>query len=230
MTVENAILRAYALASQYKYHEAEDALRSVDGAMSSLHGADLYARILCATGRKDSARGIWEEILHVQPDNEAAKLAIQSLDAPVAVDLNGVSNGIAKNYKIVIAAVLALGVGFAFSLGKHIGGTVPAEQPEVPTILAETTVGGKISGKILKELEHGFLTNLTENCALVIKGGSGKYITDRQKRLAVLADCIKEATKIPISQMYFQPGDESADTYTLQIVPCWGCKKDDTGK
>ena len=230
MTVENAILRAYALASQGKYREAEDVLRSVDGAMSSLHGADLYARILCATGRKDSARGIWEEILHVQPDNEAAKLAIQSLDAPVAVDLNGVSNGIAKNYKIVIAAVLALGVGFAFSLGKHIGGTVPAEQPEVPTILAETTVGGKISGKILKELEHGFLTNLTENCALVIKGGCGKYITDRQKRLAVLADCIKEVKRIPISQMYFQPGDEPADAYTLQIIPHRGYRRVDTEK
>lgn len=230
MTIENAIFRAYALASQCKYQEAEDALRSVDGAMDSLQGLDLYARILCASGRKDSARRVWEEILHAQPGNEAAKLALQSLKDPISIDVNGNSNGIVKNRKILIVAVIAIGIGLAFSLGKHIGGTALAEQSKGPAILEETTISGVISEQILKELEHGFLTNLTEKCVLVLKGGSGKYITDRQKRLSVLADCIKDVTKIPISQMYFQPGDESVDAYTLQIVPRWGCKKDDAEK
>ena len=71
----------------------------------------------------------------------------------------------------------------------------------------------------MSSLCDGFLTNLTEESVLVIRGGSGRYVTDRLKKLAVIADCIKEVANVPFSKMYFQPADKSVDEIVLQIVP-----------
>ena len=82
MTNEVAILRAYAFASQGKYAEAEQMLQSLPGVLDTPSGADLLARIRFEQGDEDAARHIWEQILRVDPANEAAMKALEALDNP----------------------------------------------------------------------------------------------------------------------------------------------------
>jgi hypothetical protein len=52
---------------------------------------------------------------------------------------------------------------------------------------------------------------------LVLLGGKGKYITDRQKRLSVIAECIKLESKVPLSQILFQASDQESESITLSV-------------
>lgn len=221
MTAEVAILRAYALASQGKYTEAEVVLKSVAGAMDSLQGADLYARILCATDRKDLARRVWQEILHVQPDNDSAKQAINVLDNPVVFGPDEGASSTSRKRKILFAAIAAMALGAAFSIGKAINRGNPAVGADAPVVIAEAKIGGQISSSTLRELQQGFLTNLNNRSVLIVKGGRGRNVTDRQKRLAVIAENISDVVKIPFAKIFFQPAAEPTEDVILQIVPAY---------
>ena len=221
MTAEVAILRAYALASQGKYTEAEVMLKSVPGVIDSPQGADLYARILCATDRMDLARRVWQEILHVQPDNAPAKQAINALDNPATRGLDGDACSTSWKGKILVAAIVAMVMGVAFSVGKFIGCRNGSDVDGAPVAIAEERISGKISGATLRELQRGFLTNFNDSCSLIVKGGSGRHVTDRQKRLAVIAECISEVAKIPFSKIFFQPLAEPTEDVILQVVPAY---------
>lgn len=221
MTAEVAILRAYALASQGKYTEAEVMLKSVPGVIDSPQGADLYARILCATDRMDMARRVWQEILHVQPDNAPAKQAINALDNPAALGLDGDACSTSWKGKILVAAIVAMVMGVAFSVGKSINRGKATDYDNIPVVIAEAKIGGKISSATLQELQRGFLTNFNDRCGLIIKGGNGRYVTDRQKRLAVIAEWISDVAKIPSSKIFFQSAAEPTEDVILQVVPAY---------
>ena len=215
MTAESTILRAYAIAAQGNYAEAERLLKSSPESLNSPHGVDLYARILFAAGHRDEARHVWEELVRACPDFESAKRAL-SEDCKLTIPIETL---VTRKKKIVTAAIIAIVIGVAFSVGKLYSPRASAPIDTAPKVIAETVLTEKINGKILTSLKDGFLTNLTEGTSLVISGGQGKYITDRQRKLAVIADCIKEIAKIPVSKMYFQPAEESTDEVRLQIVP-----------
>lgn len=80
MTSEVAILRAYALATQGRYVDAEKLLKSVDGALDTLDGADLLARIRFEQGDNETAIRIWKQILLLEPSNEKALKALRGID------------------------------------------------------------------------------------------------------------------------------------------------------
>lgn len=220
MSTESAILRAYALASQCKYAEAERELKSTPEALETPHGVDLYARILWAADHRDEARRLWNELSRACPDFEPAKKALSADDNALTFDCQ-CRDLVRKRHVYVIVGVVAMAIGMAFSVGKLCGSSERTPPNVAPTVIAETSLHGRFGGKELKALKEGVLTNLTSGSVLVIRGGNGKYITDRQKKLAVIADCIKEVAGIPLSKMYFQPSAESTDDVILQIVPAY---------
>jgi hypothetical protein len=218
MTSET-ILKAYAFASQCNYAEAERMLKADPDALNTPHGVDLYARILYAAGHIDSARQVWEELTRSFPDYEPAHKALAASQSPMQFSQCMVDRNLLTR-KIGFACVVVAVVGIAF-IGKLCQKESVPPSPEPPKVIAETTISGKINGRVLASLRDGFLTNLTDEAVLVISGGSGKYVTDRQRKLAVIADCIREEAKIPFSKMYFQPASESTDEIFLHIVPAW---------
>lgn len=218
------ILKAYAYASQCNYAEAERVLKDDPDALNTPHGVDLYARIFYATGQIDSARKGWEELVRSFPEYEPAQKALDASQGAVRFG-NCVGNSCLLTRKIGVACAVAVVVGIAFSIGKLRHERNVLLPPEPPKVIAEKTISGRINGKVLASLREGFLTNLTDEAVLVISGGSGKYVTDRQRKLAVIADCIKEAAKVPFSKMYFQPASESTDEIILRIIPEWTERK-----
>lgn len=224
MSVESAILRAYALASQCRYSEAEHELKSKTEALETPHGVDLYARILWAADHRDEARRLWNELSRACPDFEPAKKALSADDNALTFDCQ-CRDLVSRRHVYVIVGVVAMAIGMAFSVGKLCGSSERTPPDVAPTVIAETSLHGRFGGKELKALKEGIFTNLTSKSALVIRGGNGKYITDRQKRLAVIADCIKEIAGIPLSKMYLQPFAESTDDVVFQIVPAYAEKE-----
>jgi len=220
MSVESAILRAYALASQCRYIEAERELKSVPEALETPHGIDLYARILWAAGQRAVARSLWEELSRTCPDFEPAAKAL-SADANALNFECESSRSISKRNIYTIVALVAIAVGASFSVGKFCGSPTIQQQPTRPAVIAETMLPARFGGSELRALKDGILTNLTKETVLIIRGGSGKFITDRQRKLAVIADCIKEIAGVPVTRMYFQPSESSTNDVILQIVPAY---------
>ena len=229
MTTEVAILRAYAFASQGKYAEAEQMLTSAPEALNTPSGADLLARIKFEQGDVATARRIWEELLVVDATNESAKNALAAIDAPIDVsEIDKPMPCFSSRRKYVCAAVLAALLGVAFSLGKVWQGsatpsknesTICAGAEPQPRIIAEQTLDiSTINGKVLSQLRDGILTNMNESSILVLSGGKGEYITDRQRNLSIIADCIRAMLSISLSQMYLQPADKSSDMVKLLLL------------
>lgn len=223
MTSEVAILRAYALATQGRYAEAENLLKSAHGALNTPAGADLLARIRFEQGDNESAKRIWEQVLSVEPTNESALKALDATivsadDEPDCGDLEECS---CRRLKFIYATVFAIIIGVAFSIGKMCGGKGQPEatqEADVPVVIAEQSIPvGEINGALLRSLKDGILTNMTDSTTLVLFGGKGKYIPDRQKWLSVIAECIKIESKVPISHILFQASDQDSDTITLSI-------------
>ena len=232
MTSEVAILRAYALLSQGAYAEAEELLGSVPEALQTPSGADLYARLRFEQGAEDEAKSVWESILTSCPDYEPAAKALEAYSMPSQFDEDdgdpssgAAPCGLSRRLKVAAVAAVVVGVLVSVLVAVKTCGSQPVPQhdckPSPPTVIAEMSITGAINGKTLTSLREGFLTNLTEDAVLVVRGGAGKYITDRQKKLAVIADCLSEVAKVPISKMYIQPATESTDEIVLQIVPAW---------
>ena len=235
MTAEVAILRAYAFASQGKYAEAEQLLASVPEALNTPSGADLFARIKFEQGDVATARRIWEELLVVDATNESAKNALAAIDAPLEMsEIDEPATCFCRRRKYVCAAVLAVLLGFAFSLGKAWQGKVPpskdesticAETEPQSRIIAEQTLDiSKINGKVLSQLRDGILTNMTEKTMLVLSGGRGKYITDRQNCLSVIAEIVCANTKVPLSKILFKTSEK--DDGVVKIVVVRGMNND----
>lgn len=224
MCVESAILRAYALASQCRYSEAESELKSTPQALETPHGVDLLARILWAAGRRDEARRLWHELSRACPDFEPAKKALEADENALTFDCR-CTDPVGRHHVHIILGIVAVAIGLAFSVGKFCGSSKRDEPKAPPAVIAETALHGRFGGNELKALKDGILTNLTAGTVLVIRGGNGRYITDRQKKLAVIADCIKEVAGVPVSKMYFQPSAESTDDVILQIVPVYAGKE-----
>ena len=220
MTNEVAILRAYAFASQGKYAEAEQILQSMPEALDTLSGADLLARIRFERGDEDAARHIWEQILRVDPANEAAMKALEALDNPVLCEECG--DSFCRKWKYIIAAVLAILLGISFSIGKACRKDKPVQsqvaQQQVPVVIAEQTLEiAKINGKVLAGLRDGILTNMTDKTILVLSGGRGKYATDRIQELAVIADNLRMMSHIPLSRICLRLQDGSLESIRIQI-------------
>lgn len=235
MTAEVAILRAYAFASQGKYAEAEQLLASVPEALNTPSGADLFARIKFEQGDVATARRIWEELLVVDATNESAKNALAAIDAPLEMsEIDETATCFCRRRKYVCAAVLAVLLGFAFSLGKAWQGKVPpskdesticAETEPQSRIIAEQTLDiSKINGKVLSQLRDAILTNMTEKTMLVLSGGRGKYITDRQNCLSVIAEIVCANTKVPLSKILFKASEK--DDGVVKIVVVRGMNND----
>lgn len=227
MIAEVAILLAYAFASQGKYDEAEQLLASVPEALNTPSGADLLARIKFEQGDESAARRIWEGLLAVDPSSESARNALAALDAsPCKLCDGDVQQCFCCRWKYVCAFTLAVLLGLAFSLGKAWKCT-SSEMLQAPKqsscqhsrVIAEQMLEiSKINGKVLAELRDGILTNLTEGVVLVLSGGKGKYVTDRQRNLSVIADCIGAKLSISLSQMYLQPAGETSDEVRLTLI------------
>lgn len=230
MNTESAILRAYALASQCRYTEAEQMLKSNPEALNTPQGTDLFARILYASGQKSAAKQAWEQLLLNEPGFEPAQRALSADEAPLTIDENDEEGTRDPGRKrlCVFAATVAVALGVAFSLGKICGGGAQVAKQTPPAVIAETTLPVKLNGAMLNSLKGGILTNLTGETVLVIRGGRGKYVNDRQNSLANIADCIRMITGVPVSKMFFQPAAESSDVITLQIVPAFAMKGDVT--
>ncbi len=223
MTSEVAILRAYALATQGRYAEAEALLKSADGALNTTTGADLLARIRFEQGDNESAKSIWEQVLSVEPTNESALKALAATDSPANEELvcDDWGGCFCRQFKFICAAVVAVIIGVAFSIGKMCGGRgqpETAKEADRPVVIAEQSIpAGSINGALLRSLKDGILTNMTDSTTLVLFGGKGKYITDRQKRLSIIAECIKMESKVPLSQILFQASDQESDSITLSV-------------
>lgn len=86
MTTETAILRAYALASEEKFEEAEALLKSSPGALNEPSGIDLLARIRREQGDLEGARRLWESVLRLAPDYIDAQAALESLMNPLPLE------------------------------------------------------------------------------------------------------------------------------------------------
>lgn len=222
MSAESTILRSYAFASQGKYGEAEAILKSDADAIRSLHGADLYARILITSGRSESALRVWEEILLEDPKNQLAEKAIEAIRNDRTEGLNILRKSMFM-HRLIRGAIIAVACGLLFSLGKWCGASSSNSEGAIAESAGSTAqrtviVSNRITGKVLADLRDGFLTNLTDNTVLIVKGGDGKYVTDRQRKLAVVAECISGIAKVPMSKMYFQPSELSVEEITLSIV------------
>ena len=222
MTSEVAILRAYALATQGRYAEAENLLKSADGALNTPAGADLLARIRFEQGDNESAKCIWEQVLSVEPTNESALKALAATNSSADEDFvcDDCGGRFSRGFKLICIAVVAVAIGVAFSIGKICGGRVqsPVREADRPVIIAEQSIPvGSINGVLLRSLKDGILTNMTDSTALVLFGGKGKHITDRQKRLSIIAECIKMESQVPLSQILFQASDQESDSITLSV-------------
>jgi len=200
-------------------------LREDRDALQTPHGVDLYARILYAAGQRPAARKVWEELLSIYPDFEPAQKALTADECTLKYNPRELFAP-SRRRTYVMVALAAIALGIAYSFGKKSSVVTYAAQPESPKVVAETVVSGPLSGGVLKSIRDGLLTNLTEETVLVISGGSGRYVTDRQRKLAVVADCLKEIAKVPTTKMYFQPGCESSDAITFQIVPAFSVGKE----
>jgi len=222
MTVEVAILRAYALASQGKYAEAEQMLASVPEVLNTPSGADLFARIKFEQGDESTARHIWEELLAIDPTNESARNALVAIDAPT--DLSAMENAetcLCSRFKYVCAAAIVGLLGMAFFIGTMCGSKVQtgsAPEADKPGFIVEQSFPVEaINGALLRSLKDGILTNMTDNAVLVLRGGKGRYITDRQKRLSIIAENIEMESKVPLSRILFQASDQESDSITLSV-------------
>ncbi len=216
MTSEVAILRAYAYASQGKYAEAEQLLASVPEALTTPSGADILARIRFEQGDEAAARHIWEQMLAVDPSNESARKALAALDVPPCeLGDDTVVPCFCRRWKYAVAALLAMLLGISFSLGKACRGTVPPQ----PRIIAEQMLDiSKINGKILVELRNGILTNMTDNTVLVISGGRGKYVTDRQRCLSVIAESLSQIAGVQMGDILISVAEDSQEDVNVAIV------------
>ena len=223
MSAETAILRAYALACQCRYFEAERELKSVPETLDSAYGIDLYARILWAGGQRSAARRLWGELVCTHPDFEPAAKALSADDDALKFKCER-SGWLSRRCLYAVSALAAVMIGVAFSIGKFCGSSVEASSAR-PKVIGETILHGRFGGAELRALRDGILTNLTDETMLVIQGGSGKQITDRQRRLAVVADCIREITGTPVSKMYFRPSEVSSNDVILQIVPAYSSQE-----
>lgn len=222
MTAEVAILRAYAFATQGKYAEAEQLLASAPEALNTSSGADLFARIKFEQGDEPTARHIWEEMLSVDPSNESARNALVAIDSlPDLPSMEYDEPCFCRRFKYACAVGIAVLLGVTFSIGKMCGGMKQAEitqEADCPVVIAEQSIPvGAINGVLLRSLKDGILTNMTDSTALVLSGGRGKFITDRQKRLSIIVDCIKMESKVPLSKILFQASDQESDTITLSV-------------
>ncbi len=227
MTAEVAILRAYAFASQGKYTEAEQLLTSAPEALNTPSGADLFARIKFEQGDEAIARHIWEQLLADDTTNESAQKALAALDAsPCESDADEVVPCFYRRWKFVCAGILAVLLGLAFSLGKAWKGTSSGTLHESvllpclqPRIIAEQMLEiSKINGEVLAELRNGILTNMTEETMLVLSGGRGRYITDRQKCLSVIAEVVSAKTKVPFSNILFKASDKNSEAVKFSVM------------
>ena len=223
MTSEVAILRAYAFASQGKYTEAEQVLSSVPEVLNTPSGADLFARIRFEQGDVETARHLWEELLVVDSSNESARNALAAIDS--APELSATEDAepccFCHRFKYACEVAIIVLFGVAFSIGKMCGGNgQPEAEPESdrPVVIAEQSIPVRaINGAILRSLKDGILTNMTDSTTLVLLGGTGKYITDRQKRLSIIAECINMEAKIPLPQILFQASDQETNSITLSV-------------
>lgn len=77
-----AVLAAYALVSEGRLDEAEQALRVADGSSQSCASIDVLARIAVQKGDLHQAARLWSEVLDRDPKNEAAQLALSRLRSP----------------------------------------------------------------------------------------------------------------------------------------------------
>jgi len=222
MTVEVAILRAYAFASQGKYAEAEQLLASVPEVLNSPSGADILARIKFEQGDESTARRIWEELRDIEPTNESVRNALAAIDQPT--DLSAMENAeacLCRRFKYACAVVIVSLLGLAFFFGTICGSKGQAEVAQEAGktgVIAEQSIPVRaINGALLRSLKDGILTNMTDSTALVLSGGKGKYISDRQKRLSIIAECIEMESKVPLSKILLQASDQESDSITLSV-------------
>lgn len=229
MTPEVAILRAYAFASQGKYAEAEQLLASVPEALNTPPGADLFARIKFEQGDIATARRIWEELLVVDATNESVRNALAAIDVPLTVsEIDEPAPCFCRRRKYVCAAVLALLLGLAFSLGKAWQGRATpskngfiacTETGTQSRIIAEQTLDiSKINAKVLSQLRDGILTNMNDNTMLVLSGGRGKYNMDRQNCLSVIAETVCIHAKVPLSKILFKASEKNDGVVKMTVV------------
>lgn len=218
MIATTTIQRSFALACKGKYDIAEELLTSSPETLQTPHGADLYARILFATGRRESARAVWEKILEAAPDYEPARLALEAGTSGRKFKLCNLFRG--YNLRRCLVAMLAVIVVIeSFILTTNNRREETGAPPTPPSVILTATIPSDLMRESLQSLQKGFLTNLTEKSILLIRGGVGRYITDRQRQLAVLTECLTASTGIPSSKVYLQPAAESTNTIELLIVP-----------
>ena len=223
MTSEVAILRAYALATQGRYAEAENLLKSADGALNTTAGADLLARIRFEQDDIESAKHIWEQVLSVEPTNESALMALNASNTTTDEEsvCDDLEECFCRRFKFMCVAVIAILIGLAFSIGKMCVGKGQSEDTQEfdrPVVIAEQSIpAGEINGALLRSLKNGILTNMTSSATLVLLGGKGKDVTERQKQLSIIAECIKMKAEVPLSQILFQASDQETDSITLSV-------------
>jgi hypothetical protein len=82
MNTDELILRSYALSTTGLYEEAEALLKSNTGALKSVPGLDLLARLRVEQGDDISARRLWQQVLELDPNNMRALDAIRILGTP----------------------------------------------------------------------------------------------------------------------------------------------------
>jgi len=208
--------------SQGKYAEAEQLLVSVPEAINSSTGADLLARIKFEQGDESTARHMWEKLLAIDPANESARNALAAIDSPI--DLSAMENVeacLCRRFKYACAVVIVSLLGFAFIIGTICGGKGQVEATQEADkigVVAEQSIPVRaINGALLRSLKDGILTNMNNNTILVLRGGKGKYITDRQKRLSIIAECFERESKVPLSKILFQASDQESDAITLSV-------------
>lgn len=115
MSVDTAILKAYALASQCRYIEAGRELKSVPETLEAPHSMDLYAWILRVTGQRSETRRLWEALACAHPDFESAAKTLEAFAKPPPSDEEDddadiAVKGLSNRLMIADAAVVVVGV------------------------------------------------------------------------------------------------------------------------
>lgn len=210
VTAESQILRAYALASQHKYEDAIRILEADPDVLTMRTGAELLARIRLEQGDPRTALQIWLQILRQNPDDGAARKAVEVLRHGMLP-----RQGKILYWTVGVASfVLALCVS-ACLMRSDIGRGCPKCQREVVEIV-ETN---QLSSQVVEAICGQISSNLTEHSRIELSGGIGDRTWMKKRRLLILDELIRSGVKAAVNlEILVNTDSVTNQEYRIRII------------